>query len=135
MALYENRCLIALTISPRPRLGDTTFHYDQDRFLIRKILNRCTDHYLIYPELDKNYRLHYHGVVFIKDKIKWFKSSKKTLEVHFGFIKVEVIPTFERHFGWIQYMRKDWWYCQEILETPILPRRKGYGRRCKRSQA
>lgn len=123
MALYGEKCLVALTISPRLRLGDTCIQFNQDRFVIRKLLNRCTDHYMMWPELDRTYRLHYHGVVLIKDKYKWFKSCKKSLEMNLGYIKLSVITSFEDHLKWLLYSKKDQHWMKDLDMLPIKPRK------------
>jgi len=114
----------AVTLSPRIRHGDTELLYNQDRFMIRRILNRCTDHYLVYPEVDKQCRLHYHGVIKVKDKIKFHRKTRSALKGSFGFIKIEKLKTFRDKLQWLLYMRKDWGQLSELWIKPIIPRKR-----------
>lgn len=120
---FESRTY-ALTLSPPARWGDIELMYDADRFLIRRMLNRCTDHYIMYPDMDKNDRLHYHGIVVVKDYIKWNKETKTRLKAHFNFIKVEYISSHWRHVTWLLYSKKEWHWLSDLLDRPIMPRRK-----------
>lgn len=120
--LKKRQGLYALTLSPPIRHGDAEYLYDSDRYLIRKILNRCTDHYIVYPEFDKTCRLHYHGILQVKDMIKFHKHTRKALKAHFNFILVEALPSYKDHLQYMLYMRKDWGKVQGLFDRPILPR-------------
>lgn len=127
------RKLMTINISPRPVYGvDILKLYDNHKYRIRKALNPCTDHYLIYPELDKNDRLHYHGVVIIKDPIKWYRSCKRKLQ-DIGFCKFQKLKNITNQLQWQLYMSKDWGVNQHIFDKPILPHRfKRNKRTCNR---
>ena len=49
-------------------------------------LRRCCSKYLIIPEVSDAGKLHCHGWICIKDKIKWKKSVRRSIAKH-GFIK------------------------------------------------
>lgn len=109
--------IIALTWAP-----------DQKRFahLIapRKQLNehmkilRALDYscfYEIYPEFHSNGCLHYHMLINIYDKIKWFRYSLPTLKyAGFIFVKTRV------DLNWRQYCRKQLKVTQSTLKC-VLP--------------
>lgn len=114
--------IYALTLSPPIRHGDAEYLYSGDKFLMRKILNRCTDHYMVYPEFDDSTRLHYHGTIIVKDIIKFHKHTKKMLKAHFNFIKLSKLKTFKDHLIWTYYMRKDWGINKVLFNRPVLPR-------------
>lgn len=107
---------IALTISPKDRLyGEYAYLlsnkilnplriiYRNDIEIIRRALNRCSQEYVIYPELDVSGRLHYHGIVNIKHKKNWMISSLPALK-KLGFVCVKN----NVNEGWTQYITKDW---------------------------
>lgn len=121
----------AITISPPSRIGteyvkigNTSYKYgghlpifhDDYRVIIRA-LRHAVDFVELYPEISLDGRLHYHGVINIKDMIKWYKTSVKLLN-RLGFIK---LCKFKSH-GWIKYIRKDWEITKIVLELnyPIL---------------
>lgn len=128
--------LFSITISPRHRRGSDLFLYSGDKYIIRKLLNMCTDYYLIYPELDDSDRLHYHGIILVKDPIKWYRSVKRRLGYSMGFLKMSLLKTFQDRLKWMLYMKKDWSINEEVFESPILPllskRRRRSGARAKR---
>lgn len=114
---------LALTISPphRPGKKQELLYYD-DYFFIQQ-LELCSDHFMVYPEFDSNGRLHYHGVIDVKDQIKWFKKVLPTLQRKVGFTCVKKLGSHKDKIGWIVYMSKDWYTSKGVLslEKPIMP--------------
>ncbi len=95
-----------LTISPPYYVGNLLYKYSDDFFYL-KFLKRSCDRYLIYPEHDDNDRLHYHGIIHIKDHYKWYKSTKRKLSV-MGHIKVQKLKLFSDLLKASLYCSKDW---------------------------
>lgn len=106
---YNNsKYIYFLTISPPPRQGSLTYHYNDDKYKIRMILSKCTNHYLIYPELSETGRLHYHGVIIITSWQRFFKTVKRDLEISLGFISIKRIRTFKEHLKALFYCSKNY---------------------------
>lgn len=79
-------------------------------------LNKVSDDFILYPEVGNNgSNIHFHGVIKLNDKVKWFKSVLPTLKRN-GFVK---ITTFND--AWIDYIKKDWDTMKQVLdlEAPI----------------
>lgn len=117
------RNFMAITISPRRRQCSAQFAYDSDSYIIRKYLNKVSQHYIIVPEFDLQSRLHYHGVVVISDWIKWHKQVHRTLESLCGWIKLDKLKTHLDHLRWLCYIYK---HLHETgLNVIIYRRRRG----------
>lgn len=101
---------VAITISPPLRKGNPRTIYRSDIVEHFKYLLYVGD-FEIYPEFDQNGRLHYHGVVYIKDNVKWLKQALPALH-QFGFTKV-VSSVNE---GWFTYMMKEFPITREVLD-------------------
>lgn len=96
-----------LTISPPKRKGGDLFLYRDDRYEITRLLNKCSDHYMIYPEFDHHMRLHYHGIFRMSSYQRWFKTVKKGLS-SIGFIDVSLLKSSEEHLRSLYYCMKDY---------------------------
>jgi len=88
-----------------------TFWGDQNDYIgkwdnmvckILKHLIRCMSKYCIVPEISDAGRLHCHGWFVIKDKIKWNKSVRATIERH-GIFKMNRM----RSLNALHYYKKD----------------------------
>jgi len=71
---------------------------------LQKQLDKCCD-YIMIPELQMTGVIHYHGVIKITDKIKYFKSVLPWIKINCGFVKVEKIVNLENIF---KYMTKEY---------------------------
>lgn len=109
--------MFAITISPRYRTLDPVRLYDMDMHGIRRYLNQCSHHYILYPEFDSTSRIHYHGVVQIDDIIKWHKIKYKFDGI--GFTKVDRFKTFKDHLTYLLYCQKDYAVTGQLLEPVI----------------
>lgn len=107
----------ALTISPPYRDHSIKYLYKWDKPFIQKALNRCSRYYIMYPELDLQGRLHYHGVVRLTSLTSW-GFVKRTIDNDIGFACIKKIKGFKEHLGWLLYCRKE---DQTQLPKPILP--------------
>lgn len=120
---------LALTISPPQRLvGKKHLFksqlelYNSDKHAIQFALTDVSNEYEIYPEFDLTGRLHYHGTIILKDKIKWYKKACQQLK-NIGYICVKD----NVNDGWNQYILKEWETTKAVLEidSPIQPITKG----------
>lgn len=89
-----------------------TFKEGLERFRPRQQLRRVLDHFAylkrctqfeLYPELTIQGRLHLHGIIYLTDKIKWYKQVLPIL-MRSGYVKIKRIDNMDK---WIKYCRKD----------------------------
>lgn len=114
----------ALTVSPPHRNRSPRYLYNSDSpYLIRQ-LNRCSDHYILYPEFDDKGRLHYHGVVRINNKMSW-GFVKYNIDSALGYTCLKPLETNIDHIRWLLYCRKE--YDSKVL-SPIMPKALKKGR-------
>ncbi len=102
------RNFLAITISPKITNGSVFYKYDQDAHWLQRSLRRCSKHFTIWPEFDKNDRLHYHGIIRIDDKTKWYKSTRRKMQL-MGFCKFDHLKDFTNYLTWLQYCKKDYY--------------------------
>lgn len=117
--------LIAITISPPDRsnkypykLKNVNFHiFCEDKLEIVRLLNRTSIEYTLYPEFDMNGRLHYHGIVIVKNKTNWLRTTLPGLK-RIGFVCVKTNPDAK----WTQYCTKEWEVTKKVLQIdkPIM---------------
>ena len=121
MVLEKN--LYFITISPRDRVGRPQTLYRQDCKTIN-FLSRCSKRFSIWPEFSESTdRLHYHGVVYITDKIKWYKQTKHVFQ-SLGFVKlVKITPGFKHLLKVILYCTKSYGPIRHLFPR-LLPKRK-----------
>lgn len=99
MALY------AITITPRYRMvAPTVLHRNYEQRIVR-LLNKVSNHYLLYPEFSKDSRLHYHGVIQIKDLIKWHHIKHEVDQI--GFTHTNKFKSHIEHLRWLYYCKKE----------------------------
>lgn len=108
-----------ITISPPYRAMNPSILYQQDIYIIRQYLNRCSDHYILYPEFSKQSRLHYHGIIRITDLIKWHK-QKPMFDKVLGFSKIDLIKSHKEHLRSLVYSMKEWPATSSLLKEPII---------------
>lgn len=112
----------ALTISPPMRTyRNARFIYEDDMFLIRSLLNRCSEHWTLVPEFSKDSRLHYHGVVRIDDCVKWHKQTRQSLN-KLGFVKLDPLLDNKNHVAWLCYIYKQYHITSLVLNLTEPPR-------------
>lgn len=115
--LDTNKCnsLLAITISPPNRIdkyNSLDYIYKSDALYIDKYLRKCSIFYTIYPELDISGRLHYHGIITLKDRVKFYRAVLPAFNL-LGFTLVKAV--FEES-KWLKYITKDWETTQKILK-------------------
>lgn len=82
---------------------------------LTKTLGRSTE-YLLVPEWRTNTgEIHYHGIILVKDKVKWFKETLPALK-SLGFEKIKNIDWIEK---WIDYIVKEAEVANRILKLPM----------------
>lgn len=113
MALYDN---YAITISPPHRPCSVTSLYTTDKINISRILKRSCRLFSVTPEFSSDFRLHYHGVIIIKDYIKWFYKTLPILN-KIGFTKIKKLKTLEDKLKWIYYCKKDHYPIHKVFPT------------------
>lgn len=109
---------LALTISPPERVNKWNALksiFINDKIFINQQLRKCSKSYYVYPELDDNGRLHYHGTIMVQDMVKWKKSVLPSFKRVLGFTKVKTIVDEPNEKKWHEYCSKEWELTQEIL--------------------
>lgn len=117
---------VFLTVSPPLRaISNQRMLFDDDLFYLSKI-KLCSKRFIIYPEFDVAGRLHYHAIINIHDKVKWYKAILPTFRRMLGFCDVKVIKTFLDKLRVLNYIRKDWYITSNVLklERPIMPQHR-----------
>jgi len=117
----------ALTITPPYSVNSIRYDYYNHHKILKRYLNLCSSHYILYPEITTSGRLHYHAVIHLDDKIKWFKKSKNALK-RIGFVKLDPILTQLDHIRWLVYIRKEWPTTSGVigLEQPMIYKKGTY---------
>ena len=98
---------IAVTISPPRRDQSIRYSLKNDTYIIRRWMNRFSKHYMVYPELSPDMRLHYHGIAILTDPVKLYK-TKHIINRQLGFSMIKRINTFDNKLIWLIYCRKQW---------------------------
>lgn len=112
--------MYALTISPPARhYAKSIDLYNNDMEHIRRFLNKFSSYYCLYPEFDNKFRLHYHGLVYVKDKIK-LAHTKYLFDKGFGYTKFDIIKSFNDKLKWLLYSTKQWAENSHYFIAPIM---------------
>jgi len=117
---YDNKLegYMALTWVPNPKdIGIKPLFQLQDT--ISSVLNMqyCTDRYAFFPEVTAAGNIHYHSVIRLDDKIKFYKKYLPILRYHgYVCIKNKTIDS-----NWLDYISKDFDTNSQIykLKSPI----------------
>lgn len=103
----DYRKYYSITVSPRWRPMNPTMLCEEDYNALNLLLNKCSKHYILFPEFTElTSRLHYHGVIRIDDRIK-FHHIKYKLD-NIGITKIDKLKTPKDHISWLVYCMKDW---------------------------
>lgn len=116
---------IAITISPPQTDNSPSFDYNTSYIPLLIIMKKCTSQFVLYPEVTEEGRLHYHGIMYVKDEINYYRECLPKLRNSYGFVKVRRINGHKGKLGWLMYCMKNWALCREIIGTdcPIYRRR------------
>lgn len=112
-----------ITISPPPQLESPKDTYYKWYLPLIIYLKPATSRFILYPELDETGRLHFHGIITVKDWSKLYRSSYPWIRKNVGFIDVR--KKANNRLGWLLYCMKNWAHTQQILEItePIYRKR------------
>lgn len=102
----------AVTISPPCRPARCTYLYDDDYIYINRFLGRMCFTYRLYPEF-KDGRLHYHGLVYDLDLVKYNATKYKIDRLGFSIFKK--IKDEDNYIKWTLYCLKEWEHTQKIF--------------------
>lgn len=86
--------------------------------ILTKILGRSAEFILVPEWRATNGSIHYHGVIFIRDRIKWLKSTLSQLKDQ-GFVLIKKIDNMDK---WVDYFVKEAHIAEDILgvKMPIV---------------
>jgi len=80
---------------------------------LTKLLDRAAD-FIIVPEWrDTNGSIHYHGILILRDRYKWQKSTLPSLKC-LGFVLIKPIDNMVK---WIEYFIKDALLAEQLVLT------------------
>jgi hypothetical protein len=121
--LYDSVQLI--TISPPPQVESPKTTYFKWYIPLIIALKPATTMFVLYPELDETGRLHFHGIVYVKDWAKLFRHAYPWIRKNVGFIDIR--KKANNKLGWLMYCMKNWARTQQDLEIdePIYRKRIG----------
>ena len=110
----------AITISPplKTHSSPIKIHHGEI-YRIQRSLNKFSHHYCLYPELDNNNRLHYHGIIHIDDMIK-YRHTKHIMDKELGFIKIDKFKSFKDKLRYLVYSMKQWPENKDYFIKPII---------------
>lgn len=120
---YRNLPIYAVTISPPKReCTKESYIFETDKSYIKRYLNKISSHYCLYPEYDLQGRLHYHGIITIKDWIKYHKQIHRLIQKNIGFIKLDKLLSFKDHLRYLIYAQKGFATARQIIDIkdPII---------------
>lgn len=114
--------IVAFTWSPKPNISYILPSLQCHSWLplIRKMNGTKKDikkyfEYLIYPECNKQGNIHFHGIIKIYDRVKWFRKILPLFKYN-GFV---FIKSGDISHQWHKYIAKDEPYMREILEDEL----------------
>jgi len=113
-AIPQDVMRIAITIAPKATHADPLRQL-QYHLPILKELKKCCKIFYLNAELTLNGVLHYHGVLQISDKVKWYKSVLPKIKNQLGFVLIKPNPNDK----WDDYCFKDNSLMEQILETKM----------------
>lgn len=108
---------LAFTWSPDPKRfkGVRPEYQLYDTLPIIRLLRQCSKSFIIYPELNIQGNIHYHGIIDISDKIKWHKKVLPSFKFH-GFVVLKTIFDLNQ---WNDYIKKDREVMKDIINTEL----------------
>lgn len=116
---------IFVTISPPQRKGRIPHLYLDDIVCIVCAMKGIR-RWIIYPELDKKDRLHYHGIINLTDHeyVTFYRKCRPMLE-KIGYIQTSRIENFAENLRTVIYCRKQWGEMKDLLQitSPIMAQR------------
>lgn len=114
---------LAITISPPDQVDSPKDLYSNWYIDLIKYLKPSTERFCLYPELQHpTGRLHYHGMLTLKDDIKFYRHTLPGIRRHIGYVKIKKI---KNELPWLIYCMKEWAYTQQTLniKEPVYRKR------------
>lgn len=107
--LYGYVYLYAITISPpcNPPTVSCLKWLDIKEYDIRRLLNKFSRHYILYPEFSDTGRLHWHGLIIVHDKLA-LNLTRHLINKQLGWLALKPIRTFKDKLGWLMYCQKEY---------------------------
>lgn len=91
------------TLAPKHRHLDIKLQLAFMLFNLRKWLKPICSRYELWPEMHQDGNVHIHGILYVKDKIKYYKTLKSHVE-KVGFVTFKPVDDYMK---WLEYCRKD----------------------------
>jgi len=104
---------ITITYRPSELMVKPYIQFQQTLFDLRKQLQKSC-RYIICPELTIRGIIHYHGIIHIRDRVKWYKSTLPWLKINCGHIDISALKNLEKS---LEYMTKDYRIYKEIFNA------------------
>lgn len=105
---------LAITISPPDQVQSPKDLYHLWYIDLIRYIKPCSNRFILYPEIQHpSGRLHYHGIIDLKDDMKFYRFTLPNIRRHIGYICVKKI---RNELNWLMYCMKEWAYTQRILE-------------------
>lgn len=116
-------CKQYITISPPPQPESPKDTYSRWYLPLIIKLKPCTTEFILYPEIDETGRLHYHGILTVKDWAQLYRYAYPYIRKNIGFIDIR--KSKPNRLGWLIYCMKNWAQTQELLDIkePIYRKR------------
>lgn len=104
---------IALTLTYKTHESiNPLIQFQTTIYQVVRLLRKACSKFEIYPECHDNGDIHYHCILTIKDKVKWFKQCLPTFKRN-GHVKVKLIFDYD---VWEEYCNKDALNMFEVLD-------------------
>lgn len=100
--------------SPLERDYKPFSQYNYSRVIVSRILGESCVDFRVMPEFTIQGRIHYHGILKIRNFAKWVRSTLPSLRTK-GFVKIETFKEQLNHDRWVEYMYKSTDTTKEIL--------------------
>jgi hypothetical protein len=109
-----------VTLLPHMYKLNPEIQYDQTYLEVIKLLKGLNSTCSIIAELNKNYCIHYHGVItFHKKALNHMYDFKNAFrgEKNFGYVDIRQITDFP---GWVEYLHKDVITTRKLICRPSI---------------
>lgn len=94
--------------TPKGQFKETVVH-------LTKLLARSTAFILVPEWRATNGSIHYHGILIIKDRIKWLKQTLPSLRT-LGYVLIKPIDNMQK---WIEYFTKEMYIASGIIDLQM----------------
>lgn len=112
--------LSAITVSPPPRTSMYATNvnlYIEDKNMLEKLLRKAFHHFILYPEMDNDNRLHFHGTLgHCYDSIAFHRTVYPKMQ-RLGYVKMKPLLTEWDNLNWNIYCLKSWAVSRDVLRA------------------